>query len=207
MRPVFFNVLSCARILNKQCSQITSTCSFRPLSISRALQTYESNIGLKSLYPTSSLKLSTPTELPKSDDGKFSGYIPLDKISITYSRSGAPGGQNVNKVNTKVDIRFHVDSAEWISKETRDRIKEKNQMKINKDGYLIVKSERTRYQQLNVADAMEKLRTVIRAAEEVTPQMSPETEELLRKRKERANAQRLIEKRTKSLLKSSRQNS
>ncbi|RZF44295.1 hypothetical protein LSTR_LSTR006845 [Laodelphax striatellus] len=205
MRAVFFNLQSCFRLINNQCRQIAPISSFRSFSVSSGQKTYESNVGLRSLYPTSSLQLTTPKELPKSEEGKFSGYIPLDKITITYSRSSGAGGQNVHKVNTKVDVRFHVDTAEWISKETRDRIKEKNHMKISKDGYLIVKSERTRYQQLNLADAMEKLRTVIRAAEEVAKEVSPETEEIIRKRKERANAQRLIEKRTKSMLKSSRQ--
>jgi hypothetical protein len=45
-----------------------------------------------------------------------------DKLHITYSRSAGPGGQNVDKVNTKVDLRFHVGSAEWISQDIRQRI-------------------------------------------------------------------------------------
>jgi len=47
-----------------------------------------------------------------------------DKLDITYSRSSGPGGQNVDKVNTKVDLRFHVASAEWLSQDIRDRILE-----------------------------------------------------------------------------------
>lgn len=45
-----------------------------------------------------------------------------DKLQITYSRSTGPGGQNVDKVNTKVDLRFHVASAEWISQDIKQRI-------------------------------------------------------------------------------------
>jgi hypothetical protein len=47
-----------------------------------------------------------------------------DKLHITYSQSSGPGGQNVNTVNTKVDLRFHVASAEWISQDIRDKILE-----------------------------------------------------------------------------------
>jgi len=47
-----------------------------------------------------------------------------DKLHITYSKSSGPGGQNVNMVNTKVDLRFHVASAEWISQDIREKILE-----------------------------------------------------------------------------------
>lgn len=43
----------------------------------------------------------------------------MDKLKITYSRSSGPGGQNVNKLDTKVDLRFHLNSAEWISEPIR----------------------------------------------------------------------------------------
>jgi peptidyl-tRNA hydrolase ICT1 len=47
-----------------------------------------------------------------------------DKLHITYSSSSGPGGQNVNMVNTKVDLRFHVASAQWISQDIRNKILE-----------------------------------------------------------------------------------
>lgn len=46
----------------------------------------------------------------------------MDALKITYSRSSGPGGQNVNKVDTKVDLRFHVNSAEWISEPIRQKL-------------------------------------------------------------------------------------
>lgn len=46
----------------------------------------------------------------------------MNKITVTYSRSSGPGGQNVNKLDTKVDVRFNVESAEWISEEVRERL-------------------------------------------------------------------------------------
>lgn len=46
----------------------------------------------------------------------------MDKIKITYSRSSGPGGQNVNKVNTKVDIRFNVKEATWLHEEIKTEL-------------------------------------------------------------------------------------
>jgi protein subunit release factor B len=54
----------------------------------------------------------------------FNGFVPLDQLKITYDRSSGPGGQNVNKVNTKVDLRFNVKEASWISEKVKERLQE-----------------------------------------------------------------------------------
>lgn len=64
----------------------------------------------------------------KDSDGKFTGYIPLKEMEITYSRSSGPGGQNVNRIDTKVDLRFHVQSASWISDVVKQRLGDKVKM-------------------------------------------------------------------------------
>lgn len=48
-----------------------------------------------------------------------------DKMKVSYSRSSGPGGQNVNKVNTKVDLRFNVAEADWLSQELKEKVSEK----------------------------------------------------------------------------------
>ncbi|KAK8261808.1 hypothetical protein V6Z11_D13G214800 [Gossypium hirsutum] len=48
--------------------------------------------------------------------------ITLDHVTVSFARSGSPGGQNVNKVNTKVDKRFNVKQAYWLSDWIRERI-------------------------------------------------------------------------------------
>lgn len=46
----------------------------------------------------------------------------MNDVTVTYSRSSGPGGQHVNKVDTKVDLRFHVETAQWIPEAVRERI-------------------------------------------------------------------------------------
>uniref|UniRef100_A0A1B6EL90 Large ribosomal subunit protein mL62 n=1 Tax=Cuerna arida TaxID=1464854 RepID=A0A1B6EL90_9HEMI len=180
-------------------------CLYSSVNTVRFESNYQSSISLKSLYPSSLLHLTTPKQVPERPDGKFNGYIPIESLTITYSHSSGPGGQNVNTVNTKVDVRFQVDTAEWLSPDTRAKIAEAHKTKISKDGFLIVRSDKTRSQQLNLADCMEILRAMIRKAEYKPAEPSPETQEQIRRRKEKANQQRLIEKRSRSQLKASRQ--
>ena len=56
--------------------------------------------------------------------------------------SSGAGGQHVNKNETKVDIRFHLDSANWLSEEVKAKVKEKMPHELTKDGLIVVKSDR-----------------------------------------------------------------
>ncbi|KAL1333626.1 uncharacterized protein LOC107630544 isoform X1 [Arachis ipaensis] len=85
--------------------------------------------------------------------------ITLDHVTVSYARSGGPGGQNVNKVNTKVDMRFNVKNAYWLSDRIRERIMQMEKNRINKDGELVISSTRTRTQKGNIEDALAKLQT------------------------------------------------
>ncbi|GFR29077.1 peptidyl-tRNA hydrolase ICT1, mitochondrial [Trichonephila clavata] len=159
-----------------------------------AIRDFKSEYSLDRIYPNSSLDISKPKEV-KSNPEKFSGLVPLDKLEITYSRSSGPGGQNVNKVNTKVEIRFHVDTASWIPQVTREKLAKLHYNKITKEGFMILRSDKTRLQTLNLADCMDKLRCYIREAEKPPPEVLPETLALRKKRQEKAAAERLREKR------------
>lgn len=130
----------------------------------------------------------------------------MNELVITYSRASGPGGQNVNCVNTKVDLRINVMAASFITQEVKDRILNDNKNQINKEGELVIRSDVTRSQQLNLADALEKLRTIIRMAEKpVILEPSIESLEKLRKRQEKATRMRLHFKRERSNVKSDRQ--
>ncbi|KZC04553.1 Peptidyl-tRNA hydrolase ICT1, mitochondrial, partial [Dufourea novaeangliae] len=162
---------------------------------------YKSAFSLEKLYPTSNLKLYTPTYVPEDETVKFNGFIPINELQITYSRSSGAGGQHVNRTNSKVDLRFQVESAKWLSEEVKQKLMEQYKNKLNKDGYFIIKSELTRSQQLNLADALQKLRTAIRDAIKPTAEVSEETAELKRKQLLRSARKRLHDKRMHSDIK------
>nr|CAH0110862.1 unnamed protein product [Daphnia galeata] len=186
--------------------------SFRRLLInstsSRAyLSGFKSSISLDKLYPSSRLDITTIPKAPESKNGKFSGFIPMDKIQISYVRSSGPGGQNVNCVSTKAEIRFHLASAEWIPEPVRTKLAERMKNQLSKEGFFIIKSDRTRSQQLNLADTLDKLRDLIQSVAQslVVPEVSPETLERQRRLRERAARERLREKRAHSMTKQGRQ--
>uniref|UniRef100_A0A5B7AVB2 Prokaryotic-type class I peptide chain release factors domain-containing protein n=1 Tax=Davidia involucrata TaxID=16924 RepID=A0A5B7AVB2_DAVIN len=77
--------------------------------------------------------------------------ITIDHVTVSFARSGGPGGQNVNKVNTKVDMRFNVKNAYWLSDRVRERIIQMEKNRINKEGEIVISSTKTRTQKLTSA--------------------------------------------------------
>ncbi|XP_071521675.1 large ribosomal subunit protein mL62 isoform X2 [Panulirus ornatus] len=129
----------------------------------------------------------------------------MEKMQVSYSRSSGPGGQNVNKVNTKVDLRFNLASADWLSQELKEKVAEMYKNSITVEGFLVVRSDKTRSQQLNLADAMDKLRHMIHTAAYVPPPSSKESFERSRRRHEASVRERLRQKRVRSQVKQGRQ--
>ncbi|KAB0796506.1 hypothetical protein PPYR_10567 [Photinus pyralis] len=172
------------------------------LGFGRRFVSYKSAIALDKLYPTSSLKLTTPKFANSADN--FTGYIPMNELDVTYSKSSGPGGQNVNKVNTKVDVRFHLDSATWLTDEVKQNLKAKLKTRMNNDGFLIFRSDLTRSQQLNLADCLAKLRECIYSVMIPSHTVDEETAEHLRRRYEKAMRERLFKKRHRSQIKADR---
>ena len=74
--------------------------------------------------------------------------IPQEKINLAFSRSGGAGGQNVNKINTKVELRFKLDEAEWLDFMTKQRLREIFPNRINSEGEFI--SEMIRFDDIIV---------------------------------------------------------
>ncbi|KAF9584909.1 hypothetical protein BGW38_004717 [Lunasporangiospora selenospora] len=92
--------------------------------------------------------------------------IPKGLLTLNFVRSSGPGGQNVNKVNTKVDMRFVIDEAFWLPEYVRTRLTIMESNKVNKNGEFVLSSDRKRTQMANLDDCLEKLHeTLLKAAE------------------------------------------
>lgn len=88
--------------------------------------------------------------------------IPEESLDISFVRSSGAGGQNVNKLNTKVELRFHVDSAHWLPSEVRDRLKDAEANRINNEGVFSLTCQEHRTQIQNRKEALGKLRGILR---------------------------------------------
>ncbi|KAK4262649.1 hypothetical protein QN277_028186 [Acacia crassicarpa] len=130
--------------------------------------------------------------------------ITLDHVTVSFARSGGPGGQNVNKVNTKVDMRFNIKNAYWLGDRIRERIMQTEKNRINKDGELVISSTKTRTQKGNIEDALEKLQAIIDAAAYVPPPPSEEQKKKIAKMAAIGEQKRLKSKKTLSDKKASR---
>jgi protein subunit release factor B len=87
--------------------------------------------------------------------------IPEDKLDVSFVRSSGAGGQNVNKVSTKVEIRLHVMDAHWIPLEVRQRLQDQQANRINKEGVLSLSSQEHRTQVQNRKAVVSKLESLL----------------------------------------------
>jgi ribosome-associated protein len=85
-----------------------------------------------------------------------------DELEEQFIRASGPGGQNVNKVSSAVQLRFNVLASPGLTDWARERLLRLPQ--ITKEGVLIITAQRFREQERNRADAREKLVEIIRAA-------------------------------------------
>jgi ribosome-associated protein len=89
--------------------------------------------------------------------------IPDDELRFSYVRSSGPGGQNVNKVNSKAVLRWSVAANTSVPEDVRGRFVAKYQARLTVDGEIIVTSDRYRDQGRNTEDCREKLRELLLA--------------------------------------------
>lgn len=83
------------------------------------------------------------------------------EVSFKTARSGGKGGQNVNKVETMAEALWQVSSSLLFTDEEKERILTKLTNRINKEGYLVVKSSETRSQLENKAIALKKMQELV----------------------------------------------
>lgn len=90
--------------------------------------------------------------------------IPLDEFHWDFSRSGGPGGQNVNKVNSKVLLRWSPGSSPSLPAPVRERLLRLVANRLTVEGELLITSQATRDQGRNLDDCLNKLRALVLAA-------------------------------------------
>jgi ribosome-associated protein len=90
--------------------------------------------------------------------------IPAGELAIAFARSGGPGGQNVNKVSSKVELRWNPATSGALTTDDRTWLLARLGKRLTGDGTLIVTSTATRDQLKNREDAASKLALIVRAA-------------------------------------------
>lgn len=90
--------------------------------------------------------------------------IPLREFEFTFARSSGPGGQNVNKLNTKALLRWPILKSTSLPDSVRQRLLASHRRRLTNEGDFLIVSQRFRDAGRNVADCLEKLRAMLAEA-------------------------------------------
>jgi ribosome-associated protein len=130
---------------------------------------------------------------------RVTDQITIDEREIeeSFVRASGPGGQNVNKLSTAVQLRFDVRSSPSLPADARARLERLAGARLTRDGVLVIIAQRHRTQVANRADALERLLDLIRRAAVVPKKRRPtkptraSRERRIESKKRRAGVKRL----------------
>jgi len=89
--------------------------------------------------------------------------IPASELEVSFARSGGPGGQNVNKVNSKAVLRFDMVNSGVLTDSQKERLRHRIPPRyLTKKGEVVISAEGSRDQEANRTDCRQKLATAIR---------------------------------------------
>lgn len=124
--------------------------------------------------------------------------IPEHELQFRASRSSGPGGQHVNKVNTRMTLHFDIRNSPSLTVMQKCRVSQKLKTRINKDGIFYLHAHRSRSQAMNRADLLDKFCRLLREA--LTPQRARRETQV----PERSRVQRVDQKKRRGQLKQRR---
>ncbi len=123
--------------------------------------------------------------------------IPSHDLSWTSVRSSGPGGQHVNKVATKVELRFDLAGTHALSPAAKAQVYRVAKNRINNEGAPIITSQESRSRAQNLGDALEKLAALIRGALKPRTMRRPTKPTKASKQKRLTNKRRTAERKQK----------
>jgi ribosome-associated protein len=124
---------------------------------------------------------------------RITPFLSLDEreISFEFLRASGPGGQNVNKVETAVRLRFYVSRSQSLPENVKARLARMAGARLTKDGALVIQAQRHRTQERNRADATDRLVDLIREAAAPPPPPRRKTKPTLGSKMRRLEGKKL----------------
>lgn len=98
--------------------------------------------------------------------------LPLAEVSVTAVRAQGPGGQNVNKVSSAIQLRFDI-PASSLPEALKERLLALRDQRITRDGVVVIKAQGSRSQEANRAEALERLRELVLGATRIPKKRRP----------------------------------